>query len=141
MYINRMSRRCQLIDFSTPSATCWLSQGAVLLDIRTREEYCQGHIPGAILISTPIPHPELTSRELTTLRDHLWYVLSNTTKSLNTPIVIYCKKGIRATIAQELIRTLGYTRVVVWGGVEEPPLNAVFANKKQLCQGPERWSR
>jgi phage shock protein E len=124
---------CPSKDKNNESADCWLKNGAILLDVRTRKEYCQGHIPDAIYVSVPIPHPQLTEREVATLKDQLWYTILQETRSLSTPIVVYCRKGIRAELTRGLLHQLGYKHVLVWGGVEEEPLKSVFADRKNLC--------
>lgn len=119
-------------DFSNPDALFLLSQGALLLDIRTRKEYCQGHIKGAILV--PTPPPPLNEREEQTLNDLLWWNVSHHTKSKQNPIVIYCRKGVRARLAKKIIIGMGYPNVVAWGGVEEPPLKQFFVENKLVCR-------
>ena len=96
----------------------------VLLDMRTRQEYCQGHIIHALLV--PTPPPPLTEREEAVLKDQLWWTLSQNLTTKSTPIVVYCRKGIRAKIAKKLIQQLGYPKVIAWGGVEEEPLRQIF---------------
>ena len=61
-----------------------------LLDVRTPEEFAAGHIPGAVLI----PHETLAQRlgELDRAR----------------PVVVYCRTGRRATIAETLLRERGF---------------------------------
>lgn len=67
----------------------------VVLDVRTREEFDAGHIPGAVLI----PHDELGPRvdELSWPRD--------------AEIVVHCQSGRRAELAEAVLRDAGYTRV------------------------------
>jgi phage shock protein E len=118
-------------DFSNESAFSLIKQGAIIIDVRTRQEFCQGHIKNAYLV--PTPFPPLTQRETATLKDQLWWVLSNYTPSNRTPVVIYCRKGIRAQAAKKLVLELVYSNVVAWGGVEEEPLKSVFAQHSNLC--------
>ncbi len=70
--------------------------GAMILDVRTREEFNQGHIPGAVNIS----HDELSSR------------LSELDSAPDRPIVVYCASGRRAGVAASLLVEAGYTRVL-----------------------------
>jgi phage shock protein E len=83
-----------------PAATVAAQAGTagaplVLLDVRTREEFAAGHVPGA----RNIPVQELASRlsEIADLRDK--------------PLVVYCRSGHRAGIALELLRANGYTQL------------------------------
>uniref|UniRef100_A0A6C0BKW7 Rhodanese domain-containing protein n=1 Tax=viral metagenome TaxID=1070528 RepID=A0A6C0BKW7_9ZZZZ len=108
-----------------------LRHGAILLDMRTREEYCQGHFKGALLVVTP--PPPLNQREMLILKDQLWWLLSTHTVNKYTHIVIYCRKGFRTKIAKQVIQELGYRNVLAWGGVEEPHLRKIFANQALIC--------
>ena len=97
---------------------------ALLLDVRTKKEYCQGHLQGAHLISTPLP--PLTRRESQMQSESLYYLLKDKKIHSNFPIYIYCKKGIRAKDAKNKLRRLGYKNVTVLGGVAVEPLNQLF---------------
>ena len=119
-------------DFSNKHALNLIQKGAILLDIRTREEFCQGHIEGATLI--PTPSPPLNERESGILRDQLWWTLSQKTQSKKTSIVVYCRKGVRASLAKKIIQDLGYPNVVAWGGVDEPPMKMLFDKGIMVCQ-------
>ena len=80
-------------------------QGYAILDTRTREEYDQGHIPGAIQIS----HDEITEKteEVLTDKDQL--------------ILVYCRSGRRSKIAAEALVELGYTNIKEFGGIIDWP--------------------
>ena len=80
-------------------------QGYVILDTRTREEYDQGHIPGAVQIS----HDEITEKaeEVLTDKDQL--------------ILVYCRSGRRSKIAAEALVELGYTNIKEFGGIIDWP--------------------
>lgn len=80
-------------------------QGYVILDTRTREEYDQGHIPGAIVI----PHDEITDRveEELTDKDQL--------------LLVYCRSGRRSKLAAETLVKLGYTNIKEFGGILDWP--------------------
>ena len=80
-------------------------QGYVILDTRTREEYDQGHIPGAIQIS----HDEITEKaeEVLTDKDQL--------------ILVYCRSDRRSKIAAEALVELGYTNIKEFGGIIDWP--------------------
>lgn len=102
---------------------------AVVLDMRTSEEYCAGHIKGAYLI--PALSPPYSDRELKIMKDQLWFVLESTSKG--TPILIYCKTGRRAAVAKKLVQDLGYTNAIVWGGSNEKPLSQIFEDGDLIC--------
>jgi rhodanese-related sulfurtransferase len=78
---------------------------AVLLDVRTEEEFTERHIPGAVLL----PDYEITAKAADMLPDK------------NALILIYCRTGRRsANAANELIE-MGYTNVYDFGGINDWP--------------------
>ncbi len=76
------------------------TNGAILLDVRTRDEYGEGHIPG----STNIPLQEI-SRAGKEIPDK------------STPIYTYCLSGARSSQALSCLRNMGYTAVTNIGGI------------------------
>ena len=80
-------------------------EGYVILDVRTQEEYDQGHIPGAILI--PDTEIEARAEEILTDKDQL--------------ILIYCRSGRRSKLAAEALVELGYTNIKEFGGIIDWP--------------------
>ena len=113
------------------------SHNALLLDVRSYAEYCTGHLADAVLVPTQLP--PLSNRECKNLRGQLIYLLKTVPK--DRPVVVYCKKGVRARIAKEILTGLGYKQVVVLGGVETTPLSKLFTKKNKTewpicnCQG------
>lgn len=73
----------------------------VILDVRTEEEYNEGHIEGAVLI----PDFEITSKAEGILTDK------------NQLILVYCRSGRRSKLAAEALVSLGYTNVKEFGGI------------------------
>ena len=80
-------------------------EGYIILDVRTQEEYNQGHIPGAILIS----HEEITEKAEEVLTDKEQLIL------------VYCRSGRRSKIAAETLVELGYTNIKEFGGIIDWP--------------------
>lgn len=80
-------------------------EGYIILDVRTQEEYDEGHIPGAILI----PNTEIEARaeEVLTDKDQL--------------ILVYCRSGRRSKLAAEILVELGYTNIREFGGIIDWP--------------------
>lgn len=64
-----------------------------LLDVRTAEEFAEGHVPGA----KNVPVRELEAR------------LAEVPQ--NRPVVVYCHSGGRAKLASNLLRERGYRNV------------------------------
>ena len=79
--------------------------GYIILDVRTKEEYDQGHIPGAILI--PDYEIEARAEEVLTDKDQL--------------ILVYCRSGRRSKLAAETLVALGYTNIAEFGGIIDWP--------------------
>jgi rhodanese-related sulfurtransferase len=67
----------------------------VLLDVRTVEEFVEGHIPNAL----NIPHKALEAR------------LAELSGQKNTQIVIYCRSGRRAEVAKQVLVKNGFTHL------------------------------
>jgi rhodanese-related sulfurtransferase len=64
-----------------------------VLDVRTSQEYAEGHVPGAI----NIPHDQVASRLAEVPKDK--------------DVVIYCRSGRRAALAAEVLESKGYSRL------------------------------
>lgn len=78
-----------------------MTEDAVILDVRSEEEFASGHIPNAVLL----PHTEIADQAEELLADR------------EQTILIYCRSGNRSkTAANELI-DMGYTKVYDFGGV------------------------
>jgi rhodanese-related sulfurtransferase len=88
----------------------------MILDIRTREEYCSGHICGAINIETPLP--PFTKKMI----EDLFQKLSAIKIKHNEEIKVYCKKGIRSRKAEQILNYLGYKNVINLGALKETTL-------------------
>ena len=76
-----------------------------ILDVRTQEEYDQGHIPGAILI----PDYEIEEKAEQVLRDK------------DQLLLVYCRSGRRSKLAAEDLVKLGYTNIKEFGGIIDWP--------------------
>ena len=73
-----------------------LDKAPIILDVRTAEEYLEGHIPEAINIE----YRELPSR------------IDEIKSFSNKRIVVYCERGVRANIAEETLKKAGFTEVL-----------------------------
>jgi rhodanese-related sulfurtransferase len=67
----------------------------IILDVRTREEYSSGHIDTAV----NLPHDELERR------------LGEISGNKSGEIIVYCRSGKRARIAESILAEKGYTNV------------------------------
>lgn len=68
---------------------------AVLLDVRSNQEYREGHINGAINIP------------LSDIKKEIQKKITNK----KTYIVVYCTSGIRSKKAQKILNSMGYNNV------------------------------
>ena len=77
----------------------------IILDVRTREEYESGHIPGAICV----PNETIFQSDIPELPDK------------NQLILVYCRSGNRSRQASAKLAMLGYTNIVEFGGIHSWP--------------------
>ena len=76
------------------------TDGAILLDVRTPDEYRQGHIPG----SKNVPLQSI---------DKVTVMINNKA----TPIFVHCLSGARSRQAAAVLQQMGYTNVKNIGGI------------------------
>lgn len=76
------------------------TRGAVLLDVRTPQEYREGHIPG----SKNIPLQEIN--RINTVADEK-----------GTPLFVYCHSGARSRQAVSTLQRMGYQNAKNIGGI------------------------
>lgn len=81
----------------------------VILDVRTLEEYNEGHIEGATLL----PDNEIKNKAEITLYDK------------EEVILVYCRSGRRSEAAAKVLVEMGYTKVYDFGGIVDWPYEVV----------------
>ena len=74
---------------------------AIILDVRTREEFDKKHIPNALLV----PIDDLRGGDFSKLPDK------------SATILIHCRTGRRAEDAAKILVERGYTKVYEFGGL------------------------
>jgi phage shock protein E len=67
----------------------------LILDVRTPEEFASGHVPGA----RNIPHDQLPSR------------IAEIVDSKDREVIVYCRSGKRAALAQEVLAEKGFQQI------------------------------
>lgn len=67
----------------------------IWIDVRTKEEYDRGHLPGAV----HIPYEQITDK------------ISQVTQDKNAVIQLYCRSGRRSGIALESLTAAGFSKV------------------------------
>ena len=105
--LNKTDREATYMNITAEEAKCIMDseEGYIILDVRTQEEYDQGHIPGAIQIS----HEEIAEKAEDVLKDK------------NQLILVYCRSGRRSKIAAKALVKLGYTNIKEFGGILDWP--------------------
>lgn len=78
----------------------YATPGAVLWDVRTPQEYREGHIPG----SENVPLQSLGKR-------------SGNSAEKQAPLFVYCYSGSRSRQAVGILKYMGYTNVKNLGGI------------------------
>lgn len=71
-------------------------QEVLILDVRSAEEYAEGHVPGAV----NIPHDELADR------------IAEVDADKGDPVVVYCERGMRAGWAASTLLDAGYSEIL-----------------------------
>lgn len=73
----------------------FIKSGVTIIDVRSKQEYDEGHIDGAILI------PEYKIKN----------EIEDIVKNKNEKILVYCSSGTRSKKAKEELEDLGYKNV------------------------------
>ena len=73
--------------------------GAFLLDVRSEQEYYEGHIPGSV--NVPLQAIDKVASLI---------------ENKNAPLYVYCQSGIRSAQASDRLRQMGYSNVKNIGG-------------------------
>lgn len=73
----------------------------IVLDVRTKQEYEEGHIPGAVLL--PLDELDETAQNVLPDKEQV--------------ILVYCRSGNRSRQASELLSKKGYSDIYEFGGI------------------------
>jgi phage shock protein E len=93
-----------LFGNSGPDAKQMIKDGALVIDVRSQEEWNEGHLSMAKLL----PVDQLPTR--------LKEVEGWTGGDKSKPIVVHCRSGARSGRAQTILKNAGFTNVVNGGG-------------------------
>ncbi len=85
------------------------SEDIIVVDVRTQEEYDEGHIPNSVLI----PNETITQTPPEQLPDK------------DATILIYCRSGNRSRQAAENLLAMGYTNIYDFGGIRDWPYDVI----------------
>lgn len=75
----------------------------IWIDVRTVEEFNQGHVTGSI----NIPY------------ESIGHEINSVTRDVDADIRVYCRSGNRSGIAKNTLNGLGYQNVINEGGFED----------------------
>ena len=89
------NRGMQIKKISFEQLKDMISKGAILIDVRSPQEYNEGHLPNAI----NIPEYEIEKR------------INREVPKLNQQIILYCQYGARSDDAYNLMRRIGYNNI------------------------------
>lgn len=105
MQVSSCSSNDGFVSVSAPAFEKEIKSDSVqLLDVRTPEEYADGHISGAININVRSDvFSELAAKEL----------------SKDSTVLVYCRSGRRSLTAAEILTKLGYKVINLKGGIIE----------------------
>lgn len=87
----------QAVQNTTPKAK------GVWIDVRSAEEFQQGHLEGSI----NIPFDQIAEK------------ISHVSPNKDEPINLYCRSGRRAETALQTLKQMGYSNVVNHGGYKD----------------------
>lgn len=94
-YILKQNRCYCETNVSEQQLKKMVEQGAILLDVRSPQEYEEGHLENAILL----PEYEINEKANSILPDK------------SQAIIVYCSTGHRSQKAQKMLQKLGYKKV------------------------------
>ena len=94
---------------SAEEAHVMMTAEHILLDVRTDEEFREGHISGAILI----PDYEIAVRAESELPDKAAIIL------------VYCRSGRRSALAAQELADIGYSNIFDFGGIIDWPYEII----------------
>lgn len=95
LFRKKKNRKIDMYDISDEDLSSIILKGAIIVDVRSPQEYEEGHMEGAILL----PEYDIKKKAREVLQDK------------NKDIVVYCSSGTRSKKAQEELQDMGYTKV------------------------------
>lgn len=87
--------RSQITEISALETTAAIKRGALLIDVREREEFLRGHIPKAIHLARGTLELEIEKRAPDPAAE----------------MVLYCGVGNRSALSAEALQRMGYNHV------------------------------
>ncbi len=101
--INRFYRHKENITINEMLEILQSNKKAILVDVRSSQEYSEGHLPGSINI--PVYNIEREAEKMIPNKDNI--------------IIVYCSAGLRSRKALQILKKLEYKNLYqIEGGVE-----------------------
>ena len=92
------------VDYQAAEKMIAKNPQTILVDVRSKQEYGEGHLPGSI----PLSLYDFNKQAQNVLPDK------------KQTIIVYCSSGNRSKEAQEILETMGYENVYnLKGGLDE----------------------
>src|SRR5215813_2930292 len=98
--LSQVKQKIREVSVQEVDSALKTQDGFVLLDVREKEEWDEGHLPGAIFLP----------------RGFLEVKVEKTVTDKDTPIIVYCAGGVRSALAAKSLQDLGYQNVVSMAG-------------------------
>jgi phage shock protein E len=106
----------------TETARKHFAAGALIIDVRSPEEFRSGHVPSAL----NIPLGQLCEQ----LPKHV--------KEPQQPLLLHCLSGGRSAIAQQQLKRMGYTHVFNLGSLARARHLYALAKQEQVAAAADR---
>lgn len=87
--------KTRISEITPADVVAAVQEGAMLIDVREKEDWDGGHIPQAVHLSRGILELEIEEKA----------------PALDTPIICHCGGGSRSALAAESLQKMGYTNV------------------------------
>ena len=100
------TEKVKVMEINKTDAVTKMEDGAILIDVRSSQEYNEKHIDGAININV---------EDILNTDGALVY--DNSEIGFNKTIIVYCRSGSRSNTAANKLIELGYTNVYDLGSI------------------------
>jgi molybdopterin/thiamine biosynthesis adenylyltransferase/rhodanese-related sulfurtransferase len=117
--------KASIEEVDARGAQALLEGDALLVDVREREEWEQGRIPGSV----HVPRGHLESR------------IEGVAPDRSRPVLLYCSQGNRSAFAAKTLSELGYERTISLAGGYTDWQRSGFPTDLPRSLGPERSTR
>lgn len=98
--------KVKVMEINKTDAVTKMEDGAILIDVRSSQEYNEKHIDGAININVE----DILNTDGALIYD-------NSEIGFNKTIIVYCRSGSRSNTAANKLIELGYTNVYDLGSI------------------------